>query len=368
MQVLYRKRGRYWYYKLEGAGFVSSGQTSKHKCIAFVAGLLGTGDTGSQAFSAYAQRFFIWETCPHVARLLDEGKSITRRYVREQRINLEAHILPSPLSDLSMDRIRRSHIIDFRSSLRSKGLAYATVNKIISCLKVIFSEAEYRQDILMNPSAGIGKVKGTPRTIGILTPEELKCLFPENFTVIWGDRCAYTCFLLASSTGMRRGEVLALRWKHLHFDKKYISVEEAWKDVQELGPPKWGIHRTVPMSRTLKEALLVHRDASPHTREESLVFCYPDGSRLGATWWRKRFAKALGKAGIQAGGRRLHPHVLRHSINTFLRNAGENPDKIRASLGWSSEAMQDAYTHWGPEHLKHQGNLVDSIWDTEDDS
>jgi len=320
---------------------------------------------GNITFGAYARRFFLWETCPHVARLQDEGKSITKRYVREQRFNLVNHMLTSELHDIPMMHIRRAHIIDFRSRLRSKGLAAATVNKIMSGLKVIFNEAEFRQDIPLNPATGVGKIKGRGKSIDIFSPEELSLLFPKDIFSVWRSRAAYTCFFLAASTGMRKGEILALTWSHIAFDAMVIRVNQAWKDTNELGLPKWEKERFVIISQKLLQCLLTHREYSPRTAADDLVFCYPDGSRFGGTWWLKNFHSALKKSGIDTAGRVLHPHCLRHTLATLMRASGENPEKIRASLGWADAETQDGYTHWKPDHLQHQGPLIDQLWESQ---
>ncbi len=74
----------------------------------------------------------------------------------------------------------------------------------------------------------------------------------------------------------------------------------------------------------------------------------------------KFFDTAIVRAEIDTEGRALTPHSLRHNANSILREAGVNPDKIRASLGWSSEAIQNRYTHWTPEHLEDLGNVIET--------
>jgi len=364
--VCYRKRGSVWYYKLKGeANFTSTGLTAKTKAESYVNGLLrnnGFQKVSNDIFENYAGRFFVWGSCPHAARLLEEGKSITKRYVAIQRTNLETHVLKSNMQKMRLLDIRRSHILDFRTSLIKKKLAQGTVNKIMSVLRVIFNEAVYRQDIVANPMNGVGDIKDDAKPTGIFTIDELQKLFPTDYRKIWNGGLDYTCFFLAATTGMRRGEILALKWKHIHFDKDFISVEEAWKDRDTTGTPKWDHLRTVPMAKILSEQLKRYREEAWNKTPDDLVFCNIDGSRLGETWWKKRFDKALERAGISIEGRRLRPHSFRHTLNTFLRASGENPDKIRETLGWNSEAVQNRYTHWEPAHLQGQGDVIDAMW------
>jgi integrase len=358
------------YYKFKGeVNFTSSGLTAKAKAESYVNELLknnGIQKVSNEVFENYAGKFFLWDSCPHVARLREEGKSITKRYVAIQRTNLETHVLKSRLQKMRLQDIRRSHILDFRTSITKKDLASGTVNKIMSVLRVIFNEAVYRQDIVVNPMIGVSDIKDNAKPTGIFSIEELDRLFPDDFKQIWNEVLDYTCFFLAATTGMRRGEVLALKWKHIHFDQGYISVEEAWKDLDTTGPPKSNHSRTVPMANILRERLILRWEDTYNKSHDDLVFCNIDGSRLGETWWKKRFDKALERAEIPTEGRRLRPHSFRHTLNTMLRASGENPDKIRVMLGWNSEAVQDRYTHWEPAHMQSQGDVIDALWVSEE--
>ena len=66
-------------------------------------------------------------------------------------------------------------------------------------------------------------------------------------------------------------------------------------------------------------------------------------------------------AGIDAEGRNIVPHSLRHSVNTHLQDLGYSRDKIREALGWSGEAVQNRYTHSDMMDHKGQADLVEGI-------
>ena len=59
--------------------------------------------------------------------------------------------------------------------------------------------------------------------------------------------------------------------------------------------------------------------------------------------------------------RNLKPHSFRHSLNTLLRAEDVDPAKLRATFGWSSEAVQDGYTHWQPEHFEAQRKKTEEL-------
>jgi integrase len=364
--VCYKKRGKYWYYRLKGMeNFKTTSKTSKTEAENFVNNLLqkqGFSHTTEETFYEYAKVFFEWEQGPHARRLRDEGKPISKRYVEIQRMNLEKHILPSNLRSLKMNEIKRAHIIDFRSTLVRQELAPATVNKIMSCLKVVFNEAQYREDLLYNPAQNVGNVYDSAKEVEIFSNEELMRLFPLDYKKVWKDELDYTCFYFTALTGMRRGEVLAIRWKHIDFEKEKILIEESWKNISDIGKPKWEKERDFRMSQELKSLLLQFWEYTFNRASDDLVFANADGTRLGETWWKKHFDDALLKAEISKNGRRLRPHSLRHTLNTIYLDNGEDSEKIRAALGWSDSTIQKRYTHLNAEHFENQADIIDGFW------
>ena len=360
------KRDNVWYYRFAGEKtFHTTGQKTRSKAEDFIIELLQSQETHGRprhlTFRKYAQPFFDWDRCPHIRRLREEGKSITRRHAKIQRQRLKKHILPDTFSGKRLSEITRADVLDLRSRLLSR-CSPATVNKALGIVKVIFREALYREEINRDPTAGVGKIKEQKVERGIFTVEELRELFPDHGYGPWRDVHDYTCFYLAAVTGLRRGEILVLRWRHIDFDRQFLTVSEAWKGGKEIGPPKWDHNRLVPLSPKTISKLHRLRDASFRLGSDDFVYCYDTGMRFGETWWRKRFCAAMERAGIDRRARRLAPHSFRHTINTIVRDSGHDPAKIRAVLGWMEEAVQDNYTHWDLDHLKAWADIVDEIW------
>ncbi|MEX2443447.1 MAG: site-specific integrase [Alkalispirochaeta sp.] len=364
-----RKNGKYYYFhyydrhgqrKTKGTNVTLKWQALQF-IEAFIADLERPPDTGirDMTFAEYAESFFVPDRCPHIQRLLDDGRSIGTRHIRESRNRLTNDILTDELATIPITKITRGDLLDFRSRLQAKFSANS-VNKVMKTLKTVFTEALYRQDIESNPAAGIGNIKYEKSELGIFTVNELFSFFPASSLGPWKDSYDYTCFLIAATTGMRRSEILALRWQNVDFDSAFVHVVEAWKDPHELGKPKWNKTRVVPISTRTVESLKALKANSKTPEPEDLVFSYADGQRFGGTWWQKRFRKAMGKAQIDWATRNLKPHSFRHTLNTLLRNAGQDPAKIRAALGWSDESIQENYTHWQIEHLKGQAQIIDT--------
>jgi integrase len=206
-----------------------------------------------------------------------------------------------------------------------------------------------------NPAQGIGNTKYQVPKSGILTLEELSKLFPADSLKPWKDLFDYTAFLVAAATGMRKGEVLALRWMDIDFDRRLVRARTAWKDRNQIGILKGGEERVTPILLWpdlvidhLQELYADKKVVSPM----DLVFCYADGRRMGGTWWQKRWTAALKEAGVDRESRHLTPHGVRRTLNSLLRAANKDPAKIRAALGWKQEVTQNGYTEFKAKDLE----------------
>lgn len=361
----------FWYYHLPGMkGYKSTGTRDHHEAVLFTQEKMKSvefpGPRRAPLLKEFSADFFVWDRCPHCTKLRDEGKQITKRHAHHQRLLLEKYLLTDTIAEKPLGSITRADILDYRSRLaKLLGSKVNTANKALGVLKTILKEALFREDIARDPTAGVGNLKEDRGEAGIFTAEELRKLFPVVGLGPWKNIQEKTVFLVAASTGMRRGEILALRWRHVDFDRARVKIEEAWKGPgrEEIGTPKWGRKRVSPLPDVTAEALrdLWERRDPKLAGSESLVFCNIDGSRLGeTTWWTNAFAGAMKKAGINTRARLIKPHSFRHTVATLRRDAGEDPAKIRAALGWTNERTQDGYTHFDADMLRSKA--VDEIW------
>jgi integrase len=335
----------------------STGQANKQAARLYVEELLRHG--GSEATLGDYQSAFWGDACQHRRRLADEGRPVTARYAAIQRRLLDLHLKNDPLCRKRLADIGRGDLLNYRSRLRDRLQDKVnTINKVMAALKTIFREALLRDDIDRDPCTGIGSIREQRLVRGVFTGAELTALFADC-PGAWGSREAFTAFSLAASTGMRRGEVLALRWRALDLQAATVTIEAAWKGGDVIGTPKSGRARTAPLTPRMVQGLRDWFDESKHGGTDDFVF---GGDVMrGETWWAKHFRRAMAEAGIAAAGRRLSPHSFRHTLNTLLRDSGMDPAKIREALGWAGERIQDQYTHWAAEHLREIGDEIGKV-------
>lgn len=238
-----------WYYRLYGEKTKrSTGKALKHRAQEYVEQeILGARPVDTMPLKIYLEPFYDWDRCPHLTRIRPEREhGVTRRYARIKRQTMKGQIFSDPIAKMRMGEITRGDLLAFRGRLLEKGLASSTVNHVMGILKTAYREGLIREQLSRDPTLGIGNVKLPPRRRGIFSVEELQALFPDRGLGPWPDLRTYCAFLLAASTGMRRGEVLALRWENVDLRAGAVAVAEAWKDRDITGIPKGGRTRDCP--------------------------------------------------------------------------------------------------------------------------
>jgi integrase len=361
------KKGQVYYYRLPGQKWKTTGRTSRAKAENFILEELkkDTPESSELTLKEYAEPFFVWDKCPRCTRLYGEGKQIGKDHAKHQRSLLKRFILQDPISEKQIGEIRRADVLDFRKRLRLNRSARGA-NAVITALSAILSEAEFREDITRrNPCSKVGNLKYEIKESGTFTEEELARFFPDPDTEDlgpWTDRLDYTIFLTAATIGMRRGELIALKWKNVNFEKKCIEVCEALKHDGSIGKPKWNKIRQPPLPDITAKALKKRRESTEWVLPEHFVFCHKTGDRIGSQRWKLAFRRAMIKAKIDVKTRNLTPHSFRHSLNSILRKKGYSDELTRAALGWTNASTQDAYTHFKPEDMQGQARLIDGIF------
>lgn len=212
------------------------------------------------------------------------------------------------------------------------GLSWKTVNNHLTILRRMLAIAKQWEVIESIPD--ITWLKGPKAEFDFLDFEEAERLVASADEGEWR-----TMILLGLKTGMRQGELRALRWDDVDLHKGLIVVRQ--NIVRgHVGTPKSGKGREIPMSDQALAALKAHR----HLRGE-LVFCNADGD-----YWKKNECKhPLWRACKRSGIRRIGWHVLRHSFASHLVMRGVPLKAIQELLGHATIEMTMRYSHLSPD-------------------
>jgi integrase len=181
---------------------------------------------------------------------------------------------------------------------------------------------------------------------------------------------------VASLTGMRRGELLGLRWSDVDLERHTLSIANTRTNVDGKaieGPPKTArSRRSLKLSAAHVQVLISVAQRQDHLRtlfgenyvDSGLVFTDDHGRPLEPDSVSKRFQKAVEKAGFTV----IRFHDLRHTHASIAINGGEHIKAVSARLGHADIGFTlRQYTHLMPEHqgLPADG-VADALFGTED--
>ena len=190
----------------------------------------------------------------------------------------------------------------------------------------------------MNPAADVEKP--SPRRSGdieVFSPEEVMALVRAA-----SSEQDAAIFLTAAFTGLRRGELLALRWRDVDFAGQVIRVRASYAEGQ-LTTPKSGKVRSVPMAPDVATALAALGQRERWTGDDDLVFAGPAGTFLDGRALRRRYLTAIKRAGL----RPLRFHDLRHTFGTRMI-AKADIRRVQEWMGHADVQTTMKYLHYVP--------------------
>jgi integrase len=145
--------------------------------------------------------------------------------------------------------------------------------------------------------------------------------------------------MVALTTGMRRGEILGLKWDYMRLENRLIILPVTKNNTV----------RVLPINDTL------YRILSEMAREASYVFGNGNGGHIGDI--KHSFTSACKKAGITD----FRFHDLRHTYASHLAMRGVHIRPLQELLGHKTLAMTQRYSHLAPEQLQNAVKLLDGV-------
>ena len=259
-----------------------------------------------------------------------------------------------------------------RKDGREGALSASSVTKMRIVVNSSLKLAVKNRLIPFNPTEAVSPPKMTRKEIRVLTPEEQD----KFLNALKGHRLE-ALFKLALATGMRRGELLALTWDKVDFERNTISIsksatrvynQETRKTTIEVGGPKSKSgYREIPMLPSVAPILSKHymlqqkeqREAGSAYNKLNLVFC----SSVGTFTEPGRINTTLDKVLKQAGVEHINFHALRHSFATRALEIGVPAKVVQAMLGHSDVALTlNTYTHLLKETLHDEIGKMNSLF------
>jgi integrase len=327
------------------------------------------GLTRSQAEAELRQKIREVNPKPRVGEVLTVAEVSTLYIARAKRRGRKRSTLEDLESDTrvhlkpffgtkSLDSIKRRDVNDFVSTLEEKGLAPKTIRDIAATLSALFNFAKVGEDesrwAMENPCEGIELPAVPERTeIHFLTVEEVDAAVANVPKGIY-QAIDKAMILTAAMTGLRKGELVALRWRDIDWPAARIRIRQNYVR-KEFGTPKSKRStRSVPMADEVGGELERLFTASRFQGDDDLVFAHPvTGGPMPKANVTRRFRKALKAAGLDDSHRF---HDLRHSFGTRMAAAGVPMRTLQQWMGHVHLTTTEIYADYAPS--THEAQMV----------
>jgi len=296
----------------------------------------------------------------------------------DRRRNLENYVIPR-IGGVALQELNAAHINRLYAELLSSGrvqtqggLSVTSVRRIHAMLSKALRDAtrwgraERNATELADPPPMKVVAASRRRSMSIWSEGDLK-----RFLDATTSHGLHAMWVFAATTGVRRSELLGIRWADVKLESATATVRQIVID----GPDGYRLeqdqksvasgrtlhlsHRTVAMLIRHREAQSKHREAvGPAWKDHNLVFPRADG-----TWWNPpaislAFHRAVKAAGVPS----IRLHDVRHTHASLLLEAGVNPKVVSERLGHSSVAFTlDTYAHVMPGMEPKSAELFDRL-------
>ena len=293
---------------------------------------------GREKLISFLLRFWDMEKSPYLRDKIAHGHKITINYCREAINKIKYHWQPK-FTNTSINEVSRSDLREFSSYLKGKGLACNTIKNIMIIGKTAFKWAYIEGIIPSDPSCSLMNFTGQQVQRDILTEEETEKLFK----ITWNDKRAYAASLLSLTTGLRSGEIRALRKNDI--GNLTLNIQNSWNNHDGLKCPKNGEKRSVPLLPQVRMLLCGLLQESPYKNYDNPFIFYspvnynkPCCSNIFLYYFRL----ACKDAGINLKNRKLDFHSFRHLFSTRMAERIEE-HKVAKITGHRSEAAARIY-------------------------
>jgi len=256
---------------------------------------------------------------------------------RDYRSALDRHLLPA-FGPERLEEIDTAAIEAWRTRAMANGLPRRTAAKLTAILHGIFKRARKAYGLRINPVDDVEplRLRYDPARYDFYSPSDVWALVRAASSEQDG-----ALFLTAAFTGMRMGELLALRVRDADFEASALRIMGAYDHRGGLGTTKGGRGRSVPMVAEVAQTLAKLLQREHFTGRDDLVFPGETGGFLDGSALRRRYRSAQARAGL----RRLRFHDLRHSFGSLAITRSSTRD-VQEWLGHADSRTTARYVHY----------------------
>jgi len=246
------------------------------------------------------------------------------------------------------------------SELTRRPLAGATRNRILSVLSEMYVHLIEEGHLRINPVRDVVRCNSYPeKPRSALPVAEIKTLFPDSraeLKRIWRTQKYICAFLILRDTGLRPGELVALKWGDWNPEIKFFpilrAIESGSRD-REKGTKTGATKPAIITDQTAHEIEALRKKAKP--KPEDFIFANKHGIPYSTHRLSWNFHKAVERAGLERT--ELTPYWLRHTFNSMMLEANDTKT-VQLLMGHNTEAMTRYYRHATPESLARTADRI----------
>jgi integrase len=290
-------------------------------------------------------------------RFITDVASLTLRpsTLRSYDYLIRDHIKPE-LGHIRLVALRPDDLQSLYRKKLDEGLSRRTVQYIHAVVRRALNQAVKWELIYRNPTDAVTPPRPKKEAPKTLSAEEAKPFF-----AVVRDHPYFPLYLIATLMGLRKSEILGLRWQDISFEQGTLSINHIVSEIQgqiyEGAPKTESSRRTVVMPEVVREALLKHRALT--SGKQGLVFTTSTGNPISQRNLTRHFHASLKKAGLP----RIRFHDLRHTAATLLLQENVHPKIVQSMLGHASITQTlDTYSHVIPSVGKKAADKMDELF------
>jgi len=353
MKGYLRKRGRVWYTTIE---LRRPDGERKQKCIRI--GEMSKAEAQGrerEILRAFDSGEWTDDRSLTVADLLktwleDNEHQISATTWEYYETNIRLHLIPA-LGTVPLSKLTPRHIVDAYAQIRSRGLSGQTCLHVHRVLSAALNYAKKTLRVVKeNVAESVPSPKVERKELPPLSAQQVRTIIE----MVRGTRLEIPV-LVAALTGLRRGELLALKWRGVDFERGRIVVTEALEQTRRHGirfkaPKSRSSRRVLPAADELLEILREHKARQGEQRarfgasyvDQDLVFCEESGVPWPPDTFSRQFSVMTRNAGL--AGFRFHDS--RHAFASLALTNGTSIKEVSALLGHASATLTlSTYAH-----------------------
>ena len=291
----------------------------------------------------------------------------TRTYV-DYRVIVRKHLIPG-LGHIKLQKLTLRDIQAFYARKLRGGTSAGRIEDIHRVFHAALEQARREKLIVVNACTDVQLPRQEEKEITPLAPEQAKLLLQKV-----KEHRLEMLLTLALVTGMREGELLALRWSDIDFEAEALQVRRTVQYITGYGfvenePKTAKGRRKIVLPHFVVHALTLHHikflkkstEVGADWQEYNLVFPGNNGKFMHAETLRRRFKKVLVEADLPL----VKFHDLRHSAATLLLSMGVPPKVVQEILGHSNISItMNVYTHVLPSMQKEAMDKMERFFDS----